>query len=275
MQIIRENDIASHVVEVDDDGDVRHARAAFFGDDGTSDDPAMIRYWNTRHGVVVQSMHSDDRFRGRDMMKWLTTKYGPVHVVEAVWEAWDFWDKMKDEGMVITISGADEPGSRKMEKLAKPFTLPLSASLNENFRDQIKKRYDSKPSFMIPYEDPRDGPGEFPVWINPSKNTFWKIMENCHGDSRGVIIDSDQPHLGLKEGDILTWDQMNLYHCDVYKYLKLTGCFETCYFFSDAVYINGDTEEPVPYEHQNLDMIQRSVSRYYDDSVDIMLDRGV
>lgn len=255
MQIIRENDIAAHVVEVDDDGDVAHARAAFFGDDGTSDDPAMIRYWNTPYGVVLQSMHSDSRFRGRDMMKWLTAKYGSVNVVEATWEAWDFWKKMKREGMVRTISGCDEPDSREMEANAIPFTLPLSERLNENYYDRVPQRYDTKPAFMVPYEDNEEASdqGPFPVWENPSRNTFKRIIENGHGSARGLIFD---------DGRVLIWDQRDLYHSDVGTALQ-NGEYIAMQFFPDQASCKGEDMDETPYEGDDQQLIRTALRRYY------------
>lgn len=128
MQIISENDLAAHVSEVDDDGDVPHARCAFFGEEDDNGQDAMIRYWNTPYGVVLQAMHSNAQFRGRDMLRWLVSKYGPVNVVESIWEAYDFWRKMQGEGLVRTIEDAEGHASEQ-EANAIPFTQPLSGDL--------------------------------------------------------------------------------------------------------------------------------------------------
>jgi hypothetical protein len=92
-----------HVGE--DDGDVPHAKCATFDDDGG----AYIRFWKIRDGkIVVQSMHSGEAVRGRDMLRWLNQTYRlPVVVVEATPEAMGFWRKMKKEGLVRTITAAD------------------------------------------------------------------------------------------------------------------------------------------------------------------------
>lgn len=111
--------IADGVSEVEDDGDVQFARAAFFGEDSGGQD-AMIRYWNTPSGVVVQAMHSNNDVRGRDMLRWLVGRYGKVDVVEAIPEAMPFWQKMKREGLVGKIERAGEfgdPSAREAEAI--------------------------------------------------------------------------------------------------------------------------------------------------------------
>lgn len=87
---------------VDDDGDVPHAKAAFFDDD------AYVRYWKTQSGmIVIQTMRSSADMRGRDMLKWLAGRYGlPIVVVEATPEAMGFWRKMRREKLIVKVSPA-------------------------------------------------------------------------------------------------------------------------------------------------------------------------
>lgn len=55
--------------------------------------------------------------------------------------------------------------------------------LIEGVWDSVAPRHDSKPAYMVPMEDGEDDQ-EYPVWVNPSRNTFTKVVEHCHGEAR-------------------------------------------------------------------------------------------
>ena len=118
--IIGDAPIPTPVDEVEDDGDVPHARWVTFGED-QADEDANIRYWRTRDGrTVVQSMTSNQDVRGRDMVRWLVQKFDePLTIVEATAEADGFWETMKREGLVESIDTADGNPS-PLEKKSVP-----------------------------------------------------------------------------------------------------------------------------------------------------------
>jgi hypothetical protein len=103
----------------DDAGTVPHAQLALF-DDGDMDG-ASLRYWATGRAVVIQSMESSARTRGRDMLRWLGQQTRlPIVVVEAVPSAYGFWDKMQAEGRVARVEEATGEPSR-YEALSRPW----------------------------------------------------------------------------------------------------------------------------------------------------------
>ena len=107
------------VVEGDDSRIANILWAMWEEDDDGVD--AHIGFWRTSDDrLAVQSMQSNRDVRGRDMLRWLA-RYGmPVHVVEAIPEAYGFWDRMRGEGLIVDWLPADGLAS-DLERLSVPF----------------------------------------------------------------------------------------------------------------------------------------------------------
>jgi hypothetical protein len=106
--------------------------------------------------------------------------------------------------------------------------------IDESYGESPTVRYDSKPAYMLHYEDSGT---EAPVYENPSLNTFSKIIEACRGQARGIIY---------QDGTILIWDRLDLYHQDVYEQVRKPGDFITVMFCKNEVTLKSGQEEPIP-----------------------------
>lgn len=105
---------------VEGDGHIPNIMWAMWEED-EDDLDAHIGFWKTSDGrIAVQSLQANRNVRGRDMMRWLM-RYGmPVHVVEAIPEAYGFWDRMMAEGLIIDWAPADG-FTTELERLSVPF----------------------------------------------------------------------------------------------------------------------------------------------------------
>lgn len=85
---------------VENDGDVSGGLYAEF------DDEAYLLFYQDRKGNIrLQSAHSSEAIRGRDMLNWLSTMYGrPIVVNEVTTEAAGFWERMQSEGRIAQWS---------------------------------------------------------------------------------------------------------------------------------------------------------------------------
>ncbi len=136
-------------------------------------------------------------------------------------------------------------------------------NLVEGLWNSAAPRYDSKPSYMVPMED---GPDTtlYPVWLNPSRNTYHKIIAHSYSQARGIIY---------RDSKLLIWDHYNLFHSDVYNYLggeNGSGDFITMTFGTDWVAAKGVDSEPSEFTDPVwLPIIKQAVSRYYPNGVKI------
>lgn len=106
----------------EDDGDVRDAYLASFGEEGE----AAVRYWATADYLVIQSIQSSETVRGRAMLQWLRDTYQrPLAAVEVTWTALGFWERMEKEGLVVHTEMADGSGS-DLEQASIPFAPVVS-----------------------------------------------------------------------------------------------------------------------------------------------------
>lgn len=131
----------------------------------------------------------------------------------------------------------------------------ITVSLNENFYDRVPQRYDSKPAYMVPYEDNEEASdqGPFPVWENPSRNTFKRIIENGHGAARGLIFD---------DGRVMIWDQRDLYHSDVGAAIQ-NGEYIPMQFFTDQASCKCYDVDEKDYHGKDEALIRAALRRYY------------
>ena len=112
------------VVEGDDSLCAHILWAMWDEDDGGVD--AHIGFWRTSDGrIALQGMQSNGDIRGRTMLQWLATLGLPVHVIEAVPEAIGFWERMREEGLVVDWEPATGWPS-DLEALAVPFPEAIS-----------------------------------------------------------------------------------------------------------------------------------------------------
>lgn len=111
---------ADPIVVEGDEGPIANILWAMWDEDGDGND-AHIGFWRTTDGrLAVQSMQSNREVRGRAMLQWLS-RYGlPIHVVEAVPEAYGFWERMLDEGRIVDWQPADGLVS-DLERISTPF----------------------------------------------------------------------------------------------------------------------------------------------------------
>lgn len=128
--------------------------------------------------------------------------------------------------------------------------------ISENYYDRVPQRYDSKPAYMVPYEDNdlEADQGPFPVWENPSRNTFRRIIENGHGSARGLVVG---------DGRVLIWDKNDLFHSDVHVYLGISDDAVSMQFFPTEAACKGDPMDPVEYHGSDEALIRQALRRYY------------
>lgn len=108
-------------------GTCAHMMWAMWDEDDEGVD-AHIGFWRTRDGLmIVQSMQSNADVRGRDMLKWLERHRLPIHVVEAIPEAFGFWDRMMDEGIIATWEPATGMPSM-LERRSVPYVALANAA---------------------------------------------------------------------------------------------------------------------------------------------------
>lgn len=153
--------------------------------------------------------------------------------------------------------GCDNPPALSMSGVDKYAMLSYRDILESalDYRDRVPQRYDTKPAYMVPYEDNDDGhdQGPFPVWENPSRNTFKRIIENGSGAARGLIYD---------DGRVLIWDQLDLFHSDVGNAIQQPN-YISMQFYPKEASCKGDQMDPVEYHGKDEEVIRQALRRYY------------
>lgn len=150
----------------------------------------------------------------------------PIIIIEVDGKAW-LWD------------GCHRTGAAAMRKLPTlPAIVGRLPQLTESIDPSIRF---PKPSAIIPYSDEED---EAAIFSNPSAGTILKCIGQF--DARAIMYD---------DGMLITWAAVDMYHRDVYDFLKRGRDFILLMLFPPkkfdvGVAVKGASEDAVPFSDE-------------------------